>query len=171
MPPCHATGTLSELEHGWITRPDGRPGTPMRRRGRAALAAGAKEKATDTYLTLERRDTSDGDGEPPAAGPHSGARPRPPASPPCGVPAGFLRRKLCWLRRGVPGEEEVVGGETKRRRGPQGQGENSNYLPRRGRRDTGGTPFIPYPAVTPGDRNRGARDRGACGGTGACATT
>lgn len=121
MPPCHATGTLSELEHGWITRPDGQPGTPMRRRGRAALAAGAKEKATDTYLTLERRDTSDGDGEPPAAGPHSGARPRPPASPPCGVPAGFLRRKLCWLRRGVPGEEEVVGGETKRRRGQIGR--------------------------------------------------
>ena len=118
-----------QRQHGWITRPDGRPGTPMRRRGRAALAAGAKEKATDTYLTLERRDTSDDDGSPPAAGPHSGARPRPPAPPPCGAPARFLRRKLCWLRRGVPGEEEVVGGETKRRRGPQGQGRTATTYP------------------------------------------
>jgi hypothetical protein len=39
MAACHATGSLSELEHGWITQPGGRHETPMRCRGCTALAA------------------------------------------------------------------------------------------------------------------------------------
>lgn len=92
----------------------------------------------------------------PAAGPpFRRARPRPP----CSAPLWCARRisspeALVGSGEGSPGEEEVVGGETKRRRRrPLGQGRRAK-LPtqmRWGRRDTGGvcTRFIPDPAVTP----------------------
>jgi hypothetical protein len=137
---------------------------------------GAKEKATDTYLTLERRDTSDDGVEHPAACPHSGAGPLPPCSAPVWCARRISSPEARWLRRGVPARRRwwVVrrSGDAAGLSGTDGgEQHSSNYLPKRGPRDRGCTPFIRYPAVTPGDRNRGARHRGARGGPGTRPTT
>jgi hypothetical protein len=171
MPPCPAARPLSELEHGWITRTDGRSGPQCDARAAEPRPLGrGKEKATNTYLTLERRDTSgdDDDGPPPAAAPHSGARPRRPAPPPCGVPAGVLRRRLAGSGEG----SRRGGGWVVRRSrdaGLRDRGTTTTTQMRAARQ--GGARFIPCPAVTPGDRNRGARDRGARAGPGARSTS
>lgn len=170
MPPCPATGSLSKLEHGWITRPDGRPGTPMRRRGRAALAAEAREGESYGHLPNPRATRHQRRRRRQARGRWPPFRRSPPS--PCSAPLWCSRRisspGACWLRRGVPARRRWWVVRRSRDRGSQGQG-NNNYLPKCGRRN-GGTPFIPYPAVTPGDRYRGARDRGARGGPGAYLT-
>jgi hypothetical protein len=71
--------------------------------GRDKGEGGAKEKATDTYLTLERRDTSDDGVEHPTACPHSGAGPLPPCSAPVWCARRISSPEARWLRRGGGG--------------------------------------------------------------------
>ena len=74
----------------------------MRRRGRAALAAGAKEKATDTYLTLERRDTSDDDGETRPLAPIPALAPVPLLRPLVVCPPDFFAGSFAGSGEGSP---------------------------------------------------------------------
>ena len=107
MPPCPAAGPLSELKHGWITRPDGRPGTPMRCLGCGAPPAGAREGESYEHLpnpraTRHQRRRRRRRRPAPGRWPPFRRSPTSPRSAPLWCARRSSSPEARWLRRGVP---------------------------------------------------------------------